>query len=45
MQAMRRAAPLLRVKAKFTVKNAVCEVFHLLHTAFLTVILAFILTS
>ena len=35
-----RAAPLLRVKAKFTVKNAVCRSPRRQHPAFLTVILA-----
>ena len=32
-----RAAPLVRVKAKFTVENAVCCRRRLSHTAFLTV--------
>ena len=40
-----RTAPLVRVKAKFTVKNAVCERLRQQHTAVLTVISAFILKS
>ena len=40
-----RAAPLLRVKAKITVKNPVCCHRRLSHTAFLAVILALTLKS
>ena len=40
-----RAAPLLRVKAKITVKNAVCESLPRQHTEFLTVILTLALKS
>ena len=39
-----RAAPLVRAKAKFTVKNAICCNGRLGHTALLTVNLAFTLT-
>ena len=40
-----RANPLLRVKVKFTVKNAVCCRRRLSYTTFLTVILALTRTS
>ena len=39
------ATPLLRVKAKITVKPPVCRPRGLIHTAFLTVILALTLES
>ena len=42
---MRAAAPLVRVKGKFTVKNAVCEILRRQHTAFVTVNLALARTS
>ena len=40
-----RAAPLLRVKAKITVKNTLCRSPRRQHTVFLTVILALTLKS
>ena len=43
--ASQKAAPLVRVEAKFTVQNAVCESLRRRHTVFLTVNLTMTRTS